>query len=235
MAEGKTSFVLYCDIIHTVEHLTDEQAGKLMKHLLRYVNDQDPVVEDVIINLAFEPIKRQLKRDLQAWEQSREKRVESGRLGGIKSGKSRKSKQTKQVLQKTKQNEANASNAKQTQANEAVNVNVTVTGNVREREPHTQIWNQRPGEESRNLELPKNNGENVIQFLRLTKGAQVTPQQVLGLWEVFKIQYFTGQKFYASPSDTYSHFLNWSKGQPIEKIESGGGKISAPPLKTLEP
>ena len=34
---------MYVEWIHTVEKLTDEQAGKLMKHLLRYVNDQNPV------------------------------------------------------------------------------------------------------------------------------------------------------------------------------------------------
>jgi hypothetical protein len=39
MAKDKKSFVLYCDIIHTIEQLTDEQAGHLFKHVLYYVND----------------------------------------------------------------------------------------------------------------------------------------------------------------------------------------------------
>jgi len=30
MAEGKKSFLLYCDLIHTVKHLTDEKAGELI-------------------------------------------------------------------------------------------------------------------------------------------------------------------------------------------------------------
>ena len=29
MARGKKSFILYCDIIHTFEYLTDEQKGKV--------------------------------------------------------------------------------------------------------------------------------------------------------------------------------------------------------------
>ena len=39
MAEEKKGFILYSDIIHTIEKLTDEQAGVLFKHILKYVND----------------------------------------------------------------------------------------------------------------------------------------------------------------------------------------------------
>ena len=119
MASGKKSFVLYCDLIHTIEKMPDEKAGQLFKHILAYVNDQNPTTNDLIIELTFEPIKQQLKRDLEKWEtEIKPKRSESGRLGGIKSGEARRS--------KTKQNEANASNTKQNEANEAVNVNVNV-------------------------------------------------------------------------------------------------------------
>ena len=122
MASGKKSFVLYCDLIHTIEKMPDEKAGQLFKHILAYVNDQNPTANDLIIELTFEPIKQQLKRDLEKWEtEIKPKRSESGRLGGIKSGEARRS--------KIKQNEANASNSKQNEANEAVNVNVNVNDN----------------------------------------------------------------------------------------------------------
>lgn len=127
MAEGKKSFVLYADYKHTFDLLTDEQAGKLIKHLLRYVNDENPEMDDILLKVAFEPIKRQLKRDLVDWETKREKRVAAGHVGGLKSGESRQKKQTKQMLQKESKSE-------QSQANEAVNVNgnvnVTVNGNT---------------------------------------------------------------------------------------------------------
>ena len=42
MAKDKKSFVLYVDLLHTVEKLTDEEAGRLFKHILEYVNDKDP-------------------------------------------------------------------------------------------------------------------------------------------------------------------------------------------------
>lgn len=117
MANGKKSFVLYTDLIHTIEKMPSDKAGDLFKHILRYVNDHNPTTDDLIIELTFEPIKQQLKRDLEKWNNEiKPKRSESGRLGGIKSGEARRS--------KMKQNEANASTLKQTEANEGVNVNV---------------------------------------------------------------------------------------------------------------
>lgn len=68
MATGKKSFLLYCDVIHTVEQLTDAEAGELFKHILRYVNDQNPVAPTTITRIAFEPIRQSLKRDLDRYE-----------------------------------------------------------------------------------------------------------------------------------------------------------------------
>jgi hypothetical protein len=124
MATGKKSFVLYCDLIHTITKMPSDKAGDLFKHILAYVNDENPITNDLIIELTFEPIKQQLKRDLDKWENEiKPQRSEAGRLGGLKSGEARRS--------KLKQNEANALNLKQNEANEAVNVNVSVNDNVR--------------------------------------------------------------------------------------------------------
>jgi len=119
MAENKKSFILYADLLHTIELMPDENAGKLFKHILKYVNDLNPETDDLITKLSFEPIKQQLKRDLCKWEDKSANRSESGRLGGLKSGEARRN--------KMKQNEANASNLKQ---NEHVSVNVNDNVNV---------------------------------------------------------------------------------------------------------
>ena len=84
MAENKKSFVLYCDLIYTIEKMPDDKAGLLFKHLLRYVNDQNPIIDDLLIDIAFEPIKRQLKRDLESWEQELIKKGNGGALGNLK-------------------------------------------------------------------------------------------------------------------------------------------------------
>jgi hypothetical protein len=77
MAKDKNSFLLYCDIIHTVEKLNDAQAGKLFKHILKYVNDQNPTPEDIVTEIAFEPIRQSLKRDLIKYEGIRERNREN--------------------------------------------------------------------------------------------------------------------------------------------------------------
>lgn len=78
MAENKKSVLLYCDIIHTVEEITDNQAGKLFKHYLRYINDMNPDAPDKLTKVLFEPIKQNLKRDLKKWEAILTKRSEAG-------------------------------------------------------------------------------------------------------------------------------------------------------------
>lgn len=69
MAENKKSVLLYCDIIHTVKELTNEEAGKLFKHYLEYINDLNPTPPDKLTQIVFEPIKQNLKRDLVKWNE----------------------------------------------------------------------------------------------------------------------------------------------------------------------
>lgn len=118
MADGKNSIIVYRDWKKIFDELSDEEAGKLIKHFWAYVNDENPILDDKYLKMAFLPIKSALQRDLKHWESVKERRSESGRIGGLKSGESRS---------KSKQNEANEANAsltKQNEANEAVIVNV---------------------------------------------------------------------------------------------------------------
>lgn len=84
MAEGKKSALVYCDFIHSVEPLTDEEAGKVFKHFLRYINDLNPQAPDRLTGIIFEPWKQSLKRDLRKWEERQTKNTESGRKGAEK-------------------------------------------------------------------------------------------------------------------------------------------------------
>ena len=111
MAEKKKGFILYSDIIHTIEKLTDEQAGVLFKHILKYVNDENPECKDLITEIAFEPIKQSLKRDLLKWGDKKQKRSEAGIAGATKRW----------------QNIANDSKRIKPIANIAVNVNDNVS------------------------------------------------------------------------------------------------------------
>ena len=79
MAKDKKSFLLYTDLIHTVSQLPDDKAGALFKHILEYVNDKEPETNDMIISIAFEPIRQALKRDLKRYEEIRERNRENAR------------------------------------------------------------------------------------------------------------------------------------------------------------
>jgi len=82
--DGKKSFLLYCDIKHTIDKLSNDKAGELFKHILAYVNDENPITNDIVIEIAFEPIKQSLKRDLKKWEGEKKQRSEAGKLGMAK-------------------------------------------------------------------------------------------------------------------------------------------------------
>jgi hypothetical protein len=84
MAKDKKGFILYADQKELFEQLPDEKAGQLIKFIMKYVNDENPSTEDLIINLAFTPIKQQLKRDLQKFEQTKVNRSIAGKAGADK-------------------------------------------------------------------------------------------------------------------------------------------------------
>jgi hypothetical protein len=73
MAENKKSFTAYCDWNTTFNSLPDDKAGQLIKHLFAYVNDEEPVTDDLLINAVFANIKATLKRDLIKWKEKSEK------------------------------------------------------------------------------------------------------------------------------------------------------------------
>jgi len=85
MAENKKSFTAYCDWNTTFNSLPDDKAGQLIKHLLSYVNDENPETNDLLINAVFASIKATLKRDLIKWEAKSEKNKESALIRWNKS------------------------------------------------------------------------------------------------------------------------------------------------------
>jgi hypothetical protein len=84
MAKDKKSFILYVDQKDLWNKLPDEIAGKLIKHIYSYVSDENPKSDDLIVEIAFEPIKQHLKRDLKLFEEKRIKRSEAGLAGATK-------------------------------------------------------------------------------------------------------------------------------------------------------
>lgn len=99
MAESKNTVVIYIDWIRKFESLEDDEAGRLIKHLFRYVNDLNPKAPDRTTELMFIDIEATLKRDLKKWEKRAERSRENGKLGG-RPKNLEEPKKTKQVISK---------------------------------------------------------------------------------------------------------------------------------------
>jgi len=125
MAEDKKGFILYADQIEIFKQLQKDKAGELIKHIFAYVNDENPITEDLIINLAFTPIKNQFKRDLDKWENTRKKRSEAGKA----SAEARRNKKEQSLTKSTSVKSVKQTSTKST-VNVKDNVNVNVNVNV---------------------------------------------------------------------------------------------------------
>lgn len=113
MAKDKKSFILYCDQQGLFNKLPDEIAGKLIKHIFAYVNDENPIASDLLLEIAFEPIKLQLKRDLRKYDEY----IDKQRVNGAKGGRP------------TKPNETQKTQAFFDKPKKADNVNANVNAN----------------------------------------------------------------------------------------------------------
>jgi len=84
MAENKKSFLLYSDHKELFETLSDKDAAELIRHIFRYVNDENPISNNPIVNISFITIKLQLKRDLVKYEDTKTSKAKAGALGNLK-------------------------------------------------------------------------------------------------------------------------------------------------------
>jgi len=137
MAEDKKGFILYADQKDLFTQLPNDKAGELIKHIFAYVNDEHPETDDLIINIAFTPIKKQFKRDLEKWEQTREGRSKAGKA----SAEARRIKKEQELT-----NSTNVKSVEQNPTNPTVNDNDNDNDNVKDnvinkqKEIYFNVW-----------------------------------------------------------------------------------------------
>jgi len=194
MAEGKKSVLLYCDIIHTVEELEDDEAGRLFKHYLRYINDQNPEPPDKLTKIVFEPIKQTLKRDLKKYEAFVEKQSLNGKRGG-RPNKADETQKTQAFSEKPKKADIDID------IDKVIDKDIILSG---KKFLATEIG-----------ELPPVKIGATKELLSITKNFEATDQDIITLWEAFKVQNLNGEKYYKSESEVQSHFINWLQTKKI--------------------
>lgn len=78
----KNSFLIYLDYQEQFELLTDEQAGQLIKAIIKYEKTGEITKLEGMTKMAFSFIKTQLDRDREKYNKKCEKNKENGRKGG---------------------------------------------------------------------------------------------------------------------------------------------------------
>lgn len=132
MAENKKSFIAYSDWKETFDSLPDEYAGKLIKHIFSYVNDENPTTDDFVINSVFANIKNTLKRDLDKWDKQISQRSEAGKKSA--EARARKAKELKSIENQEVKNstsvETRTTKTNEQERNSTDNVSVSVSDSV---------------------------------------------------------------------------------------------------------
>lgn len=118
--QHKKSFILMRDLLSTVDLMTDEEAGQLLKSIVNHV-DGKPVQLSRELTFAFTPIKNQLDRDMEKYDNF----VKKQKVNGAKGGRPKKNPNNPSLSKETQNSQANPNNL----VTDTVTVNATVNGN----------------------------------------------------------------------------------------------------------
>lgn len=128
MAKEKRSFILYTDLLATVKKMVikdrenkTNNGGEFFLHLLQYVSDENPEPINDIVELTFEGVKQQLKRDLLKYEGKRIQQSEAGKA-------SAEAKRLAKEIEDKKRS-TDSTNVEIPSTNPTVSVSVNVNGN----------------------------------------------------------------------------------------------------------
>lgn len=217
MAEGKKSFIAYSDWKATFDELSDEDAGRLIKHIFAYVNDENPATDNVLIRVAFAQFKQTLKRDLVKWNEQLQQRRAAGKRSA-----------EKRALEKSNER-STVVESRQRNSTDSVSVSVSVSDNVNENEDEDDNVGRNfpldPEIEKRiglNSLKPLNEVFNELDNNQQWKEAICMNHSIKGSTAEIKLNNLQKllNEFYnhlsgdmqikeKSLQDTYSHFSNW--------------------------
>lgn len=80
-----------------------------------------------------------------------------------------------------------------------------------------------------NLELPEVKINAAIEYLSITKHADVTKEMIISIWTLFKQKFFAGRKKYQDEGDIFRHFFETLK---FEKINGTNRQPNRTGIKT---
>jgi len=143
MAEGKKSFVLYADQRECFDSVPDDVAGKLIKHIFAYVNDENPVSEEALVNALFIGVKGSLKRDLKKWEGQLEQRREAGKRSAEIRKKKREDERQRALTSVESRSTKEHEETRKATDSVSVSVSDSVSDSVNDKEEYYHIINEK--------------------------------------------------------------------------------------------
>ena len=219
MAEDKKGVLVYADWIEKFEDLEDDEAGRLIKHFFRYINDQNPEYPDRITKIAFTDIKNSLKRDLKKWEAIKQKRSDAGKA-------SAESKKAKQLL--TESTCVEFDEITLTKPTDNVNVSVSVNENVSVSDVDESTRAFSPSSTLFGIGSFKTSiiiGINDFTH-HCVKTTGRTISDIENFVDIFLVECRAKSKLsWQNETDAKSHFINWIKKQPKSNISKFGNGV----------
>lgn len=202
-------------MIHVFEELTDEQAGRLIKHIFEYVNDKNPELNDQILKVSFAPIKAQLKRDLEDWLKICQRNKGNGNLGGRPKKNQEDTNETERITEEPKKPSGFKSNPKNPSKPDNDNDN----DNDREKiETHNNVL------------LKLLNNQMWMEALAMNFKKDI--EEVRKHFNKFRLDCILEGKYKTDENDAKSHFKHWVKFNPFP--EPQGYVYKRPDLSSLE-
>ena len=128
----KKSFILYCDTLAVLDHLTDEQAGQLFKAIKSYQSNQESEL-DPIIRVAFTSFEAHFIRDDEKYQHI----CERNRVNGAKGGRPKEPKEPTGL----NGNPKNLDSDNDTDSDNDINLKTTSSPKVNDQIPFQKIIN----------------------------------------------------------------------------------------------
>lgn len=211
MAENKKSFVLYSDLIHTVRKMPKDKAGELFMVILEYVNDENPTVTDLLVDLVFEPVKQSLKRDLCKYEDKKIKFSEAGK----RSAEARKLAKIQEENKTKSTKSTNVENVEKKVTFSTVSVNDNVSVNVNDilLEKETKLEKEKISRnESFGLEILES--QTWIETISMQN--KITPDKIPKWIDEFNKKLISELDTKISKKEYASHFSRWLPGEILK-------------------
>lgn len=131
----KDSFILYTEQQEVFDNLSDEEAGQLIKAIFNYVETGEASNLNKTLNLAFIPIRQNIDRNSDKWEETKNKRSKAGKKSAEIRKQQKSTNSTSVNFVKSKStNSTSVDFVKNKSTNSTVNVNDNVNVNVNKKE-----------------------------------------------------------------------------------------------------